>query len=329
MIARSDKELTNIQFEKRDPCPFTKHPIHKVVVSRDLGCVTLPSDMSHCFLGHSDGKVYHVFKQVQASYFIDGKILLGLYPEKKKYGYYILENGSIYLMTDITHTSGYFYQSTQFPTTIKENIVNTLTHYFEKLLPKLNTRQDVELHLPPRDLFDSVIIENRIYPLKLLKLLPSWIDFYGQLRDVIFGFVERYAVDHEDELLTNKTIRVKEMLVCSIESMIKLPTFKCLNKYCKNAEFLEGKSETVLPPLPRDATICLHVLKEVLKKYGSNVNLAPWGFECKFLVDSVGSGIMVKSFMSIFGRRDPMHRNCVPAKYLGKSWMEWLLSIKS
>lgn len=323
-------------------CPFQQYPSHVVRLACDTGYVAVGSaryvDPDQCFVGERNGRLYHIFPELQVSRASDGSIIDGIFQNAPgDYTPYFLENGSCFFEMDITNKDEYLFATHLSPIDMFQQLSDIKTSYFEKIHVKLQRMvesSDVEkreIFLPPHDLFDCLIdmsrqrSSNTIYPMKAVKLLPPYINFYSELRDVIFRLVHKYTEDNLKSLLADKSLTVKQRGTCSIEKMFKLPMFNCNNQFCNKADFIRKSESSTLPPLAPGMTICRHMLEVAADKY-ENDSFASWGFECQFSHNTIAPTAIQRAFTAIFGRKEPMHRSCVPAKYIDEKWMKWLFN---
>lgn len=339
MFHFSERDVNHFIYDEIIACPFKKFSFHNLVLYGSFGACELRQN-NDCFIGIRNGISYHVFKKIDMSHSSDSHLLLDyIYGDKKSYYDFVqYERGEYYFRCRLNLLYDYIFNKHDSAEDIKATIVKTLDIYFNNLLISLRLYGYADckqqLHLPPKDIFDSVVINKSLFPLKLVKILPAYVDFFGQMRECMFEFVHKYCKENIKKLEKNTNVEIKESITCSIKNFKNLTIFKCHKKNCDNVVFFEKfckendlDNVIELPPLPDNTRICSHLLQLVYDNIGSNAKIQKWGFKCQFESKSsrIPDKYVTKSYLEIFGRRDPIHRNCVPEKYLGIDWLNWLL----
>lgn len=218
----------------------------------------------------------------------------------------------------------------------KSRIDTLIDVYFQHLFPTIKhlCPAEYEIHLPPRDLFDSVLIDAVFFPLKLINFLPSNINFYHELRNSFFIIVQNFAANHLTYVKSMGKYKTRERTSCDNIDYLSSKIYKCSIPNCTNGSFLKNcsKGQTLLPPLP-NGQFCRHIFDEALDLgYTDTEILTTWNFKCQFVAHEtkdLDSSIIIRSFKILFGRKDPIHKNCMPNSFMDKqNWLNWLYSKK-
>lgn len=216
---------------------------------------------------------------------------------------------------------------------LRKRIYVLIQTYFTELHPLLNKQckdKKIILHLPPRDLFDTILINGIFYPLKLVNILPANVNFYNEMRNCLFYIVQNYATTHLEFVKQQKLYKTREKIQCdSIDYLSQV--YKCNTKNCLNGSFLKNYKKGVapLPPLPT-IKFCEHVFYDALDNgYDEKEILQTWNFKCQFAAhetSTVDNSTIMRAWKILFGRKEPMHRNCMPDSFIKKDWLDWLLN---